>query len=97
MSDLRLDDLISKEEQNTAERLVFRVLDVDHKDYQAAWEGFVALCYLADAARAVLDGQPVWWCEEHEWPSLMTTYCGKPWPDDCRMVERVLVDPKENA
>lgn len=31
--------------------------------------------------------ETIWWCEKHEWPALMSTYCGRPNPQMCRMVE----------
>jgi hypothetical protein len=61
--------LTTKDEQDLFERLVFRVLDVDHKDYQAAMDGFVAICRQADAARAVVEAPEIEWCDEHAHPA----------------------------
>jgi len=30
--------------------------------------------------------ETIWWCEKHEWPALMSTYCGRPNPQMCRMI-----------
>ena len=65
---------------------------------------------LAEAARAVLDGQPVWWCEVlhlayprgDDSPGArvgLPDYCVEEQHEGCEWVvtvpERVLVDPKE--
>ena len=53
------------------------------------------LTALVAAARAVLDGQPVWWCEVHDMPEAAQEESDICWLydgfEDCLMVERVLV------
>ena len=48
-----------------------------------------------DAARAVVDADKAWLCEEHRSLSDNVRQCFRAWSgQSCRMVERLLVDPE---
>lgn len=39
--------------------------------------------------------ETIWWCEKHEWPALMSTYCGRPNPQMCRMIPLPVAGPDD--